>query len=63
VKRKDLMRHLAAHGCEVLREGGRHTIVVNRAARQSSAVPRHRELNDQLARKICKDLSVPEPSA
>jgi hypothetical protein len=26
MKRKDLIRHLEAHGCELLREGGSHTI-------------------------------------
>ena len=34
---------------------------VNRAARKTSAVPRHREVNEFLARKICKDLAVPVP--
>jgi len=46
-------------GCELLREGANHSIYVNRAAGKSSAVPRHKEINDALARKICKDLSVP----
>ena len=26
-----------------------------------STVPRHREINPFLARKICRDLDVPEP--
>ena len=34
--------------------------VINRAKRKSSTVPRHREINDFLARKICKDLEIPE---
>ncbi|MFI5143365.1 MAG: type II toxin-antitoxin system HicA family toxin [Thermoanaerobaculales bacterium] len=62
MKRKDLLRHLEAHGCELLREGGRHSVYVNRAARKSSSVPRHREINDFLTRKICRDLEVPEAS-
>jgi len=41
--------------------GGNHTIYVNRKARPASAVPRHREVNDFLARKICDDLQVPRP--
>jgi mRNA interferase HicA len=61
MKRVDLIRHLEAHGCEFLREGGRHTIYVNRANQTSSAIPRHREINDLLARKICRDLRLPEP--
>jgi mRNA interferase HicA len=61
VKRVDLLRHLERHGCERLREGGSHTVYVNRAARKASSVPRHREINDFLARKICRDLEVPAP--
>jgi mRNA interferase HicA len=61
MKRRDLIRHLEAHGCEWLRVGGNHTVYVNRAAQKTSAVPRHREINDLLARKICRDLQVPEP--
>ena len=34
---------------------------VNRSARKASAVPRHRDVNEHLARKICKDLGVPTP--
>jgi predicted RNA binding protein YcfA (HicA-like mRNA interferase family) len=60
MKRLDLLRHLERHGCALLREGGRHSVYVNRAARKSSTVPRHREINDYLARKICKDLEIPE---
>jgi hypothetical protein len=40
---------------------GCHTIYVNHAAQKSSAIPRHREINDFLARKICRDLQIPEP--
>jgi hypothetical protein len=44
-----------------LREGGSHTVYVNRKARKATSIPRHRDLNDFLARKICRDLEVPEP--
>lgn len=63
MKRRDLVRHLEAHGCEQLREGARHSVYVNRRSRKSSTVPRHRELNEHLARKICRDLEVPPPAA
>jgi predicted RNA binding protein YcfA (HicA-like mRNA interferase family) len=59
VKRSDLIRHLEAHGCEFLREGGNHTVYINRRVRKSSSIPRHREINDLLARKICRDLEIP----
>lgn len=46
MKRTDLIRHLEQHVCEFHRQGGNHTIYVNRKARRSSSVPRHREVND-----------------
>jgi predicted RNA binding protein YcfA (HicA-like mRNA interferase family) len=61
VKRTDLVRHLEQHGCLLLREGGSHSVYVNRATRKTSTVPRHREINDYLARKICRDLQIPAP--
>lgn len=61
MKRLELIRHLAEHDCELLREGGSHSIYVNAANLQVSTVPRHREINDFLARKICRDLGIPPP--
>lgn len=60
MKRRELIRHLEAPGCQLLREGGSHSVYVNRPAQKTSVVPRHREINDFLARKICRDLQVPE---
>ncbi len=61
MKRRDLVRHLERHGCQLLREGARHTIYWNPERRRTSSVPRHTEIADKLARKICRDLEVPEP--
>ena len=61
MKRRALLDHLKAYGCEFLREGGRHTMYVNRTAGRSSAVPRHAEITNNMARKICRDLGVPPP--
>jgi len=54
MKRRDLICHLENHGCEFLREG-------IAARRKSSAIPRHREIIEFLAQKICKDLDIPKP--
>lgn len=62
MKRRRLLRHLERQGCELLREGGKHTVYVNRAARRSATVPRHNEINDFLARKICRELAISDPS-
>lgn len=63
MKRRDLIRHLEQHGCELLREGGKHSVFLNRRAGKVSTVPRHRELNEFLCRKICRDLEVPRLNA
>lgn len=61
MKRRDLMAWLRSHGCEILREGRAHTVLWNPANTKVSAVPRHTEINDYLARRICRDLGVPDP--
>ncbi|KAA1256781.1 YcfA-like protein [Rubripirellula obstinata] len=61
MKRRNLIRHLLDHDCELLREGGSHSIYVNTTNSQVTAVPRHREINDFLVRKICRDLGIPSP--
>lgn len=58
MKRQKLVKHLKDQGCELLREGARHSWWINPAQDRRSAVPRHTEINDRLANKICKDLGV-----
>jgi hypothetical protein len=59
MKRIDLLRHLEAHNCQLVREGGNHTVYLNPLTRKITAIPRHREINEFLAVKICKDLDIP----
>jgi len=61
MKRGDLIRHIESYGCELLREGGNHTVYVNRAEKKVSTIPRHREIDNNLCRKICKDPGIPRP--
>ncbi|HYS53770.1 MAG TPA: type II toxin-antitoxin system HicA family toxin [Thermoanaerobaculia bacterium] len=61
MRRRDLEHHLRACGCELIREGSKHGIWVNRSNQLVSTVPRHREVKNALARKICKDLGVRDP--
>lgn len=63
MRRKDPLCHLRAQGCELLREGGRHSIYWNPATRMTSAVPRHSEIVEPVAIRICKDLGIPRPGA
>jgi hypothetical protein len=43
----------AGHGCMKR--------IDHRTAKKTSTIPRHREINEFLARKICRDLEVAEP--
>jgi mRNA interferase HicA len=58
MKREALVRHLRRNGCQLLREGGRHSWWHNPTQNKRSAVPRHKEIDDDLARKICRDLGI-----
>jgi len=62
LKRRELERHLADHGCEVLREGANHTIWHNPPADLRAPVPRHREIPAGTARAICRQLAIPPPA-
>jgi len=61
MKRRDLIAHLTQQGCHLIREGAKHSWWGNSANQRRTAVPRHTEISDFLARKICRDLQVPEP--
>jgi mRNA interferase HicA len=61
LKRRQLLKHLVAHGCVLRREGANHSIYRNPATGESAPVPRHGEVANVLARKICKDLGIPPP--
>jgi hypothetical protein len=61
VKRIDLIRHVESHGCRLLREGSNHSVYLNESKRKVSTIPRHREIDEYLARKICRDLEIPRP--
>lgn len=61
MKRTQFIRHIEEHGCELAREGGKHSVYVNRAANKTSTVPRHREIKNPTASKICKQLGIPDP--
>jgi len=63
VTRRALIKHLRDHGCELLREGSRHSVFANPLTGAQSSVPRHTEIGNRLADKIAKDLEVPKPSA
>ncbi|MFU8884474.1 MAG: type II toxin-antitoxin system HicA family toxin [Cyanobacteriota bacterium] len=58
MKRTDLIKDLEQAGCVLLRHGGRHDIFHQPRTGRTQPVPRHREINEILARKILRDLTA-----
>lgn len=56
MKRTDLIRQLEQAGCVLLRHGSKHDIFHQPRTGMTQPVPRHRDINERLARKILKDL-------
>jgi predicted RNA binding protein YcfA (HicA-like mRNA interferase family) len=57
MKRIDLVRRLEETGCELVRHGGRHDWYRNPRTGMSQPVPRHREIEENLAKHILKKLA------
>ncbi len=45
LKKRDLERHLAAHGCRLAREAAKHEFWENPASGPRTTIPRHREIS------------------
>jgi mRNA interferase HicA len=60
MKRRDLVAELERIGCVLLRHGAKHDIYHQPKTGKSEPVPRHREVNEFLAKKILKSLAPPE---
>jgi predicted RNA binding protein YcfA (HicA-like mRNA interferase family) len=52
------MRLIHDHGCQIVRDTGKHTIVHNPANGRRSVVPRHKEINEHTAHGILKQLGI-----
>jgi mRNA interferase HicA len=57
MKQRDLIKALEDRGCVFVRHGGRHDWYQNPLTRISQPIPRHREINENLARHILRKLS------
>ena len=60
MRRIDLIRYVERYHCRLIREGGNHSIFKNSITGRTSSIPRHTEIDDFLAKKICKDLGIPK---
>jgi len=57
MKKKDLIKKLESFGCIFIRHGGKHDWYQNPKTKKSQPVPRHKEINEYLAKHILKTLS------
>jgi predicted RNA binding protein YcfA (HicA-like mRNA interferase family) len=58
MKTSNFVKHLNKNNCYLIREGGNHSIFQNQLTRKISSVPRHKEVRNNLVRKICRDLEI-----
>jgi len=61
MKRSNLIKHLLKNKCIFIREGARHSVFLNPLTKRISTVPRHNEIDNFLAKKICHDLGIELP--
>ena len=61
MKRRALIQHLKRHGCYFIREGSNHSIWGRSEDGVKTAIPRHTEITNRLAKDICKQLRIPSP--
>jgi len=57
MKRRELIKRLLADGCVYVRPGSRHDLYLNPKTGKKQAVPRHKEIDEHLARHILKILT------
>ncbi|MFH2094955.1 MAG: type II toxin-antitoxin system HicA family toxin [Bacteroidota bacterium] len=60
MKRNKFIKYLEKNGCDIAREGSRHSLYKNTSNGKMSTVPRHPDIKESLCRKICKDLGIPD---
>ncbi len=56
MKRRELIKLLEEFGCFLARHGAKHDWYTNPTTKQSQPVPRHNDINENLARSILRKL-------
>ena len=58
MKRKEFVQKLKKDGCILLRPGANHDLYINPANNRKQPVPRHNEIDNDLAKHIRKYLGL-----
>jgi len=56
MKRKDLIKKISTSGCLLLRHGARHDLYGNPKTGKKQPIPRHGEIDENLAKHIIRIL-------
>jgi mRNA interferase HicA len=56
MKRKDLIKKISSNGCILVRHGSNHDLYRNPLSGKKQPIPRHREIDEHLAKHILKEL-------
>lgn len=57
MKRNALLKKLKSEGCVLVRHGSRHDLFMNPKTGRKQPVPRHSDIDENLAKHIIKELS------
>jgi len=57
MKRGELLRRIKAHGCVFVKHGKKHDVYKNPRTGFEERVPRHSDINENLAKNIIRNLS------
>jgi len=57
MKKKELLKRILSVGCVLARHGSRHDLYKNPKTGKTQPVPRHGEIDEDLAKHIIKELS------
>jgi len=57
MKRKELIKRISSAGCVLARHGARHDLYKNPKTGKKQPVPRHDEIDENLANHIIKELA------
>ena len=63
MKWRQLLNYLKEHNCRLFSEEAKHSIWICDDNNETTSVPRHSEVVDDLTIKICKDLGIPNINA
>jgi len=58
MKRRDLIKQVEKMGCVIIRHGNRHDWYQNPVTKACQPIPRHREIQESLAKNIIKKLKI-----